>query len=1037
MRVVVDMQGAQTASRFSTKECDTISLIQAMVRNSGQHEIVLVVNDLLAESIEPIRAAFDGLVPQERIRAFSVVGPVRENDPKNARRREIAERLREAFLRNQSPDVILVTGLFEGFDNDAVTSIGVFDEYALTAVILPDALPLPETELHRAHHARKIDSLARAALSLSRADKSRGEAAMLLPAQLNLVVDIGQASLDESAKRIFAACELLVSSNDNRRYGDIAVEKTGIFLKQRKKKILLTKLDHRGDFLLAFPAISRLQARYPDAELHIVVGSWNVAAAKDLGLFSKVISFDYFNGNPATKPELDSARLATLLEQLEAYDIAIDLRRHFDTRFLVTKVSAGLKVGYETLKPEVDALLDIALPAHHDVPFDSTPHDRIHMSVQLLRLIDSLPQQADDYVVLPALGPHAMRDRPNVAVFPTAGLVAKEWPIECYAELVRCLSANSAVARVNVYFASATDAARLAMGPIDKVSFHIGLSFPDLVKSLSDNAVCVANNSFGGHIAGYLGVTVIAIYSGHNTVAQWGVPFGDSYVIHRPVPCSPCHLVTREACQYGVRCLDIPVDFVRAKVEEALKSLAAKSSSNGAEINTVATKAVRITADNVAARLVRSIAACYGTGEPAALSEPPKLTDISAAIARSLRPPSSPRQLLVDVSELSRHDAKSGVQRVVRSVLKEWLLDPPHGYAVEPVYARMDAGYRYARRFTANFLGLSGSEAAEEPIEYSPGDIFFGLDHQAHVVRAHRDFFRMLRRHGVRVSFLVHDLLAVRLPQYFMPGIPEAIANWLEVVAEADGAVCVSRTVADDLADWLKAHRGERRRPFKISWNHNGGDVENSVPSTGLPKDAAAVLDRIRNCTSFLSVGTVEPRKGYSQAVEAFNRLWQQGRDVCLVIVGSQGWQVDDLAATLRNHPQLGDRLFWLEKISDEYLERLYAACTCLLAASEGEGFGLPLVEAARHKLPIIARDIPVFREIMGERAFYFSARDPGSIAAAIDQWLLLHGKGKHPKSDALEWVTWKQSAKHLQQVVLGDECYLSIEPRITGAARS
>jgi len=39
-------------------------------------------------------------------------------------------------------------------------------------------------------------------------------------------------------------------------------------------------------------------------------------------------------------------------------------------------------------------------------------------------------------------------------------------------------------------------------------------------------------------------------------------------------------------------------------------------------------------------------------------------------------------------------------------------------------------------------------------------------------------------------------------------------------------------------------------------------------------------------------------------------------------------------------------RLFWLEGISDEYLEKVYAASSCLIAASEGEGFGLPLTRS-------------------------------------------------------------------------------------------
>ncbi|WP_115760418.1 glycosyltransferase, partial [Escherichia coli] len=90
------------------------------------------------------------------------------------------------------------------------------------------------------------------------------------------------------------------------------------------------------------------------------------------------------------------------------------------------------------------------------------------------------------------------------------------------------------------------------------------------------------------------------------------------------------------------------------------------------------------------------------------------------------------------------------------------------------------------------------------------------------------------------------------------------------------------------------------------------------------------------------------------------------------------------------NHAERNRRLFWLDGVSDEYLEKIYAASDCLIAASEGEGFGLPLIEAAQHKLPIIARDIPVFREVAGNHALYFSGATPDTLANAVKEWLTL-----------------------------------------------
>jgi glycosyltransferase involved in cell wall biosynthesis len=115
----------------------------------------------------------------------------------------------------------------------------------------------------------------------------------------------------------------------------------------------------------------------------------------------------------------------------------------------------------------------------------------------------------------------------------------------------------------------------------------------------------------------------------------------------------------------------------------------------------------------------------------------------------------------------------------------------------------------------------------------------------------------------------------------------------------------------------------------------------------------------------------------------------------------------------------LNHHLFWLEVISDEYLEKVYAASTCLMAPSEGEGFGLPLIEAAQHKKHIIARDIPVFREVAGQYAFYFNGLDPESLTACVKDWLKLNVEGRTPQSENMPWLTWKESANQLVSKIL------------------
>ncbi|MBP0633994.1 glycosyltransferase [Cupriavidus sp. AcVe19-6a] len=386
---------------------------------------------------------------------------------------------------------------------------------------------------------------------------------------------------------------------------------------------------------------------------------------------------------------------------------------------------------------------------------------------------------------------------------------------------------------------------------------------------------------------------------------------------------------------------------------------------------------------------------------------------LATSTAMNFVPRNSRRQLLVDISELVQRDAKSGIQRVVCSLLKEWLEHPPEGFRVEPVYATTEQAYRYARSFTMKLMGFEDHWLQDAPIDYGPGDIFIGLDLQPQIVPAQRAFYQDMKLRGVEVKFVVYDLLCVLQPQYFVPGATEGFERWLSVVLESDGAICISKAVAGELADWINQWAPERAQSFAIDWFHLGADIDNPLGLPGVPGDAGSAFKPLSDIPTFLMVGTLEPRKGHAQVLAAFEQLWRENQNVNLVIVGKKGWLVENLAVALRTHAEQGKRLFWLESVTDEYLSRVYAASSCLVAASYGEGFGLPLIEAARHGLPIIARDLPVFREVAGEHAYYFSANQGSDLAAAIKTWLELRKNEQEPSSREIPFLTWTQSAQN------------------------
>ena len=394
---------------------------------------------------------------------------------------------------------------------------------------------------------------------------------------------------------------------------------------------------------------------------------------------------------------------------------------------------------------------------------------------------------------------------------------------------------------------------------------------------------------------------------------------------------------------------------------------------------------------------------------------------ISEAIAFN-HPKKNEKQLLIDISELVQHDAKSGIQRVVRSILQELFANPPQEYIPRAVYANTDTlGYKYADTFISSFLHQKNhSDIIDHTIDIHAGDIFLGLDMSPNVQIYQENYLKKLQNLGVYVHFVVYDLLLIHHPEWWPNGVEKNFRKWLNVVISvSDNICCISQAVANDVEDYIENIQPTTIKPH-VSYFHLGADIDSSVPSKGLESNSKAILEKIKNNPSFLMVGTLEPRKGHAQTLDAFETLWDKGIEVNLVIVGKSAWMVDKLVQRIYEHPKLHTKLFWLERISDEYLEKVYKNCTCLLSASEGEGFGLPLIEAAQKNLPIIARDIPVFREVAGEHAYYFeNIPSSDSLSQTILNWLALYKENIHPKSNNMPWLTWKQSSKELLNSIL------------------
>lgn len=379
------------------------------------------------------------------------------------------------------------------------------------------------------------------------------------------------------------------------------------------------------------------------------------------------------------------------------------------------------------------------------------------------------------------------------------------------------------------------------------------------------------------------------------------------------------------------------------------------------------------------------------------------------------------RRLIIDVSHIAQYDHESGIQRVVKRVVKSMYCSSRTGF--EPFAVELIDG---VLRVASTWLSGKGLSVAEDiqrqgvsaEIVFRQGDVLLMLDSSWGRFREFFPVFERARAAGVPIYTAVYDLLPLTLPPgNFVEGGPEWFSSWLrDAISASDGIVCISKATADDVTAYMSALPELTSIP-KIGYWHLGADFSHghmeSCPSVQTAKVASLPY--------LVMIGTIEPRKNHALALSAMEKLWEGEHELGLCIAGKEGWMVGDLMERLRTHPLLGKRLFLIEGPNDSDIDFLYKNAVGLLFLSKGEGFGLPLVEAAHYGIPVVCSDIPVLREIAGDFATYVPLSDAASIAIDLGKWWKKHGAGKLPNTRRMPRLSWAESAEALMDVVLNN----------------
>ena len=313
-------------------------------------------------------------------------------------------------------------------------------------------------------------------------------------------------------------------------------------------------------------------------------------------------------------------------------------------------------------------------------------------------------------------------------------------------------------------------------------------------------------------------------------------------------------------------------------------------------------------------------------------------------------------------------------------------------------------------------------EYTHKKIKYNKNDILVLMDHVWY--RDYNNYSTLIKEaksNGAKVINGLYDLLPITASDMFEEVTVLNFKNmYNSIFQNSDGVVAISKSVANEVIEYIEEKNIVFDRRFEVGWFHLGAEfLENN--DIQLHNDN---IEKIFINKTFIMVGTIEPRKGHEIALNAFEKLWEMGYDYNLCILGKIGWKMESLIERINNHRELNNRLFFIDAPSDQELAYCYKKASALIFASKAEGFGLPIIEAAQFSLPVILSDIPIFREVAGDNALYFNTFDSNALADAIITWSQLDKKSKAMDSSQIKVQTWSESFAQLIEVIINNNWY-------------
>lgn len=372
------------------------------------------------------------------------------------------------------------------------------------------------------------------------------------------------------------------------------------------------------------------------------------------------------------------------------------------------------------------------------------------------------------------------------------------------------------------------------------------------------------------------------------------------------------------------------------------------------------------------------------------------LFDVSRLIWRSWRGRPATGIDRVCLAYLEHFGARS--QLVVQRRGRLWILSPDASDRLATVLA--DGG-RATRLDLIGALLRALLTASRAPPR--PKMLYLNVGHTGLDDAALPDWIAV---NAVRAIYMIHDLIPLTHPQFCRTGeAPKHERRIMNALSSAQGLILNSHDTLDALSSFAASRRLALPNTL-VAWLGISEGACPAVETSGRPY--------------FVVVGTIEGRKNHLLLL----RAWEQLVDAMgaaapeLIIIGGRGWEAEEVFSKLDRPGRFAGHVREVSGCSDDELIRLLAGARALLMPSFVEGYGLPVLEALQLGTPVIASDLPIFREIAADLPTYLDPQDPAAWADAVRDFLGETTERRRQLSaiPSFEAPTWQQHFRAVDQ---------------------